>query len=151
MPAGAASTDAETIRIHAPFRCIETNKANRAVNVLRNFRDGELWLAAMANRKDGVAALQERRVIPWIDGIVVGNPSAADHISDTITVWFSRLDYVKRQGNAEFATVNDILGASEVSRILRLRREKADRQQHEETKKCFHKIDFAGMRLHEIR
>ena len=59
MSARAATTDAEFVGVHVPFRRVVPDEADGAVDVLRDLRNDELRLAAVAHGEDRVAVFEE--------------------------------------------------------------------------------------------
>src|SRR6185437_11123469 len=82
MSSGAAAGDAESVGIHT-VRCrIEPHETHRAMDVLLDFRDGELRLRSMHDGKHSVSAIKQSAVESGADTVVARKKAAADHEQD---------------------------------------------------------------------
>src|SRR5205809_1089096 len=60
-----------------------------------------------------VAPIQQRLEKLRADRFMRGEPSAADHHRDAVTVWLGWLKHIERERRAELASVNHVFGARE--------------------------------------
>src|SRR5258706_13646133 len=114
MTAGAATRDAEAVGVHPVFGGVMADEPQCSVAVGLYLGDVKFWLRAVDDGENGVAAFQKRRVVAGINGLMRGEPAAADHKSDAQTVGFGRLENIEGERGAEFAAINDVFSAFEI-------------------------------------
>ncbi len=113
MPAGAGADDAEAVGVHAVAGGVVPDEAHGAVDVLHDFGDDKLRLAAVHDWKDRVSAIEQGAEAVGIDRLVGGEPAAADDGNNGRAIGRARLEDIEREGGAELAPVDHVFGAGE--------------------------------------
>src|SRR5881397_2236842 len=108
MSPGGCSRDAKAARIDPVLPCVVTDKADAAVNVLQDLRNGVLGLASMDHCKHGVASLEKLLHEVRVDRGVVGKPASAHHPEDAQAVGLRGGKDVEGQGRSVLSPVNDV-------------------------------------------
>ena len=111
--AGALTHDAEAIGVHAVVIGMDSNEAQRAMNVRHDLAHDEFGLGTVANREEGMPSVQEwlgdagneRSRIHQVD---TGLETTADDEDHATAVLFRRLPDIHRQGHSEFAFIDNI-------------------------------------------
>ena len=112
------------------------------MDVLLDFRDGELRLRTVHDREHGVTAFEQRTIKPGVDPVVAREKSAADHEQNAAAVRLIRLKHIQRQRRAEFAAVNHVFDSLDTRRHLRARGGSSDEKKEQpEGKKFSHGFD----------
>ena len=89
-PPAEPAADADAVGIDVVVGRVGANEIHRQVHVGDRLGNGELRLAAVNDREDGVASLQQRADEVQIDAIVAREPAATDGPNDGRAVAFSR-------------------------------------------------------------
>ena len=118
MPAGRPARDAEPLRVDAIFLGVGPDELDRTVHLLDDLGNDVLRLAAVHDREDRVAAIEQRADGQVeVDHLLVRHPPAADAEDDSPAVGLLlRGEHVHGERDAVMAGVDHVLLASELDR-----------------------------------
>ena len=115
MAAGRSAGDSDPVGINMIVGGMVANESHSAVHVRDNLGNRVPGLAAVDDREDGVASLEQFIDRHRVDCLMPREPTPADHPDDRrpVGIGLGR-EHVHGQRRAELPTVNDVFLAGEI-------------------------------------